>query len=150
MKEAHDSAWAGHPGVQRMLTLLSRVYFWPKMEDDIEAYVKTCHVFQVDKTERKKEEGLLQPLSVPERPCLSVNMDFISGFPKVDGKASIMVVVDRFSKYSVFLVAPELCSSEVVADLFYKYLVKYFGIPADIVSDRDTRSLVGFGQLCSI
>ena len=25
MKEAHDSAWAGHPGVERMLTLLSRV-----------------------------------------------------------------------------------------------------------------------------
>ena len=97
MKEAHNSAWAGHPGVEKMLDLLSRVYFWPKIEDDIEAYIKICHVFQVDKTERKKEEGLLQPLSVPERPCLSVNMDFISGFPKVDGKESIMVVVDKFS-----------------------------------------------------
>ena len=42
MKEAHDSAWVGHSGVQRMLALLSRVYIWPKMEDDIEAYVKTC------------------------------------------------------------------------------------------------------------
>ena len=51
-----------------MLALLSRVYFWPKMEDDIEAYVKTYHVCQVDKTSRKKEAGLLQPLPVPERP----------------------------------------------------------------------------------
>ena len=25
MKEAHDSAWDGHPGVERMLALLSRV-----------------------------------------------------------------------------------------------------------------------------
>ena len=66
-------------------------------------------------------------------------MDFISGFPKVDDKASIMVVVNRFSKYSIFIAAPELCSSEVVADLFYKDMVKYFGVPADIVSDRDTR-----------
>ena len=54
--------------VERMLALLSRVYFWPIMEDDIEAYVKTCHVSQVDKTERKKEAGLLQPLPVTERP----------------------------------------------------------------------------------
>ena len=92
------------------------------MEDDIEAYVKTCHVFQVDKTERKKEAGLLQPLPILERPWLSVSMDFISGFPKVDGKASIMVVVDRFSKYSVFIAAPELCSSEVAAELFYKHV----------------------------
>ena len=37
MKEAHDSAWDGHPGVERMLALLSRVYFGPKMEDGIEA-----------------------------------------------------------------------------------------------------------------
>ena len=78
MKEAHDSAWAGHPGVERMLALLSRVYFWPKIEDEIEEYVKTCHDCQVDKTERKKEAGLLQPLPVPERPWLSVRMDFIS------------------------------------------------------------------------
>ena len=43
------------------------------------------------------------------------------------------------SKYSVFIVAPELCSSEVAADLYYKYVVKYFGVPADIVSNKDTR-----------
>ena len=66
-------------------------------------------------------------------------MDFISGFPKVDGKASIMVVVYRFSKYSVFVATPELCSSEIAVDLFYKYVVKYFGVPTDIGSDRDTR-----------
>ena len=51
----------------------------------------------MNKTERKKEAGLLQPLPVTERPWLPVSMDFISGVPKVDGKASIMVVVDRFS-----------------------------------------------------
>ena len=114
------------------------------MEDYIKAYVGIYHVCQVDKTERKKEAGLLQPLFVPERSWLSVSMDFISGFPKVDGKASIMVVVDRFSKYSVCIAAPELCSSEVAADLFYKYVVKYFGVPADIVSDRDTRFTLWF------
>ena len=66
-------------------------------------------------------------------------MDFISGFPKVDAKASIVVVVDRVSKYSFFIAAPELCSSEVDADLFYKYMVKYFGVPVEIINNRDTR-----------
>ena len=50
-----------------------------------------------------------------------------------------MLVVDKFLKYFVFIVALELCSSEVATDLFYKYEAKYFGFPADIVSDRDTR-----------
>ena len=51
MNKAHDSSWAGYLGVKGMLALLSRAYFWTKMEDDIEAYVRTCYVCQVDKTE---------------------------------------------------------------------------------------------------
>lgn len=50
------------------------------MEEDIEAYLKTCQVCQRDKTERMKGEGLLQPLPIPERPWLSVLMDFNFGF----------------------------------------------------------------------
>ena len=78
MKEAHNSTWNGYPGVERMLDLQSRVYFQPKIEDYIEAYIKTCHVCQVDKTERKKEAGLLQPLPVLESLWLSVSMNFIT------------------------------------------------------------------------
>ena len=72
MKEAHNSSCAEHAGGARMFSLLSHTYFWTKMEDDREAYVKTCHVCQVDKTERKKEAGLLQPLPAPERSWLSI------------------------------------------------------------------------------
>ncbi|CAL5371561.1 unnamed protein product [Camellia sinensis] len=139
LRETHDPQGAGHPGQQRMMALLSRSYCWPKMEDDVEAYVKTCLVCQLDKTERKKAAGLLQPLPIPTKPWVSVSMDFISGLPKVNGMRSVMVVVDRFSKYAVFIPAPHACPADVAADLFYKYVVKYFGLPEDIVSDRDTR-----------
>ncbi|KZV57841.1 hypothetical protein F511_03410 [Dorcoceras hygrometricum] len=139
LKETHDSQWAGHPGVNRMMALLSRQFYWPKMEQDVERYVKTCLVCQLDKSERTKEAGLLQPLPIPERPWQSVSMDFILGFPKVGGMASILVVVDRFSKYAVFIAAPKVCTAEHAAELFFKNVIKYFGIPQDIVSDRDTR-----------
>ena len=56
-----------------------------------------------------EKSRFVQPLPILERPWLSVSMDFISRFPKVDGKTSIMVVVDRFSKYSIFIAASELC-----------------------------------------
>ena len=122
-----------------MLALLGRSYYWPKMFDDIEAYVKSCLVCQLDKTERKKEAGLLQPLPIPERPWQSVSMDFILGFPQVDGKGSIFVVVDRFSKYAVFIPAPKVCTADVAAGLFFQHVVKHFGLPEDIISDRDSR-----------
>lgn len=139
LRETHDSKWAGHPGQERTYALLARCYFWPKMEEDVEAYVKTCLVCQQDKTEKRKQAGLLEPLPIPDRPWQSVSMDFISGFPKVDACKSIMVVVDRFSKYAVFIPASHACPADEAARLFFKHVVKYWGLPEDIISDRDTR-----------
>lgn len=122
-----------------MYALLCRTYTWPMMFEDTEPYVKSCLVCQVDKTEKRKEAGLLQPLPIPSRPWQSVSMDFISGLPKVDGMRTIFVIVDRFSKYAVFVPAPHACSADVAAGLFFKNVVKYFGLPEDVISDRDAR-----------
>jgi hypothetical protein len=46
LRESHDSQWAGHPARERMLALMSRSYYWPRMRDDVEQYVKTCLVCQ--------------------------------------------------------------------------------------------------------
>ncbi|KAF2325761.1 hypothetical protein GH714_036638 [Hevea brasiliensis] len=53
MRECHDSRWAGHPGIQRTAALVEDAYFWPRMRDDIEAYVKSCLVCQQDKVEHQ-------------------------------------------------------------------------------------------------
>jgi hypothetical protein len=68
LTEAHDTPWAGYPGVERMNALLARRFYWPRMVDDVEVFVKTCLICQQDKLERKKEAGLLQPLPIPDRP----------------------------------------------------------------------------------
>ncbi|KAK4382002.1 hypothetical protein Sango_2915300 [Sesamum angolense] len=141
LRETHDPQWAGHPGINRMVALLARRYYWPRMEEDVEAYVRTCLVCQLDKVERKKEVELLQPLPIPEVLWQSISMDFISGFLKVNGLASILVVVDRFSKYGIFIVAPHACPAETTVESFFKNVTKYFGVPKDIVSDRDARPM---------
>ena len=50
LKETHDAKWAGHPGEERTMALLSRSYYWQKMGEDVQAYVKSCLVCQLDKT----------------------------------------------------------------------------------------------------
>ncbi|KAK8716654.1 hypothetical protein V6N13_043959 [Hibiscus sabdariffa] len=92
-----------------------------------------------DKIEMKKSAGLLQPLPIPERPWESVSMDFIVGLPLTDGLSSIMVVVDRFSKYATFIPTAKVCPAEEAARLFLKHVVKYWGVPRTIISDQDTR-----------
>jgi hypothetical protein len=43
--------------------------------------------------------GLLQPLPVLEGTWKNITMYFIVELPKLEGKDTIMVMVDRFSKY---------------------------------------------------
>ncbi|KAK3019140.1 hypothetical protein RJ639_002871 [Escallonia herrerae] len=70
---------------------------------------------KMDKVERKKKAGLLQSLPVPKRPWESVSLDFITGLPKVEDLGTILVVVDRFSKYASFIATPKYCSAEDTA-----------------------------------
>ena len=66
-------------------------------------------------------------------------MDFMTRFPKVRDFKSVFVVVDRFSKYAVFIPTPDACPAEETTKLFFSNVVKHFGSPKDIVSDRNAR-----------
>ena len=52
-------------------------------------------------------------------------MDFIIRLPKSEDSCSIIVVVDRFSKYATFIAAPIDCTVEKTVRLFLKHVVKY-------------------------
>jgi len=81
----------------------------------------------------------MEPLPIPERPWVSISIDFIMGLPKSQGCNIIMVVVDRFSKYDIFIPIPTKCPAEIVALLFLRHVVKHWGLPKTIVSDWDGR-----------
>ncbi|KAL2223773.1 UNVERIFIED_CONTAM: Transposon Tf2-11 polyprotein [Sesamum indicum] len=139
LSECHDTLWAGHQGQERTFASVRRAYHWPQMRDDVETHVRTCLICQQDKADHQKKAGLLQPLPIPKRPWESVSMDYISGLPKVGNLGSIIVVVDHFSKYATFIAAPKHVTAEGTAHLFFKHIVKHWGLPKDIVSDRDSR-----------
>lgn len=138
-KECHDSKWAGHPSIKRTLTLVEDTYYWPRMGDDVETFMRTSLICQQDNIEQRQPRGLLQPLPTPKGPWESVFVDFIMCLPKSEGCGSIIVVVDRFSKYGTFIAtSPEVTAYET-AKLLFKNVVKYWGILHVIISDRDPR-----------
>lgn len=81
-------------------------------------------VCQLNKTKRKKTIRLLQPLPFPEKLWENISMNFITEFPKVRDFKSIFVIVDRFSKYFIFITTPDACPMEEVDRLFFRPVVK--------------------------
>ncbi|KAL0368711.1 UNVERIFIED_CONTAM: Transposon Tf2-11 polyprotein [Sesamum calycinum] len=86
-----------------------------------------------------EESRFATTIAHPKETWESVSMDYISGLPKVGDLGTIIVVVDRLSKYATFIAAPKHVTAEGTAHLFFKHVVKYWGLPKDIVSDRDSR-----------
>lgn len=113
-----------HLGIQRTYTLLEKACSGPAMHDQVYEYVKTCIVCQQDKTVREKSLRILEPLLIPGRPWGSVSVDFISGLPKIRQYWSILVVVDWFSKYAIFMPTPIFYSVEDAGYLFLKNVGK--------------------------
>jgi hypothetical protein len=64
-------------------------------------------------------------------------MDFIEHLPLSENKDIILVVVDRFTKYSHFISLKHPITVRTLAKAFTDYIFKHHGLPLVILTDRD-------------
>jgi len=140
LQRCHDDPLSGHFGVERTTLLVRRSYFWPTLAKDAQDYVGSCSVCQRTKAKRHRPYGELSSLPVPVKPWQEVTMDFITGLPasrRGDSVYdSVLVVIDRFTKMARYLPCRKTIDAEQLAELIIGSVVKDFGLPSGIVSDR--------------
>jgi len=136
----YNNSLAGYFGIKKTRTLISRKFYWSRITSDIDKYIRECDICQCNKILRYRLYGELTSLSVSARFWTEISMDFIielfvsrCGSDIYD---AILIVVDRYSKISLYIFAKSVWTAEDLADiLFEKILLVYFGIRG-IVFDR--------------
>lgn len=147
----HDHHLSGHPGIRKTVQSIRRRYWWPNLKAFVSNYIASCPSCKRAKTSRHKPYGPLRFLPVPERPWHSISMDFIDGLPDSDGFNSVLVVVDRLTKMSIFIPTHNTIDAPGVAQLFLRHVFSKHGTPADIVSDRGKHFISRFwSSLCDL
>ncbi|KAL6185412.1 hypothetical protein ACLB2K_041546 [Fragaria x ananassa] len=107
------------------------------MHSDIKKYVAECEICQQHHNENVKPLGLLQPLAIPDKAWEDIAMDFIDALPKSEGKTTIWVVIDKFTKYAHFIPLSHPYTAASLAQVFIKEIFRLHGLPLNITSDRD-------------
>ncbi|QRV87090.1 Retrovirus-related Pol polyprotein from transposon [Ceratobasidium sp. AG-Ba] len=140
IQEAHELATEGaHAGYARTYNRLCATYYWPNMADSVEVFTKTCDVCQKTKPRRHGKQGYLQPIPIPEQPFEVITVDFIMDLPESSGYNAILVIVDKLTRYAHFIPCHTHINEIDSAKLFRDHIWSHYGLPRQIISDRDAR-----------
>jgi len=140
MSEIHNTITeAAHGGYAKTYNRIAAIYYWPRMSRDIKKYVGTCDICQKAKPRRHAPVGMLQPIPIPSQPFEVVSMDFIPELPVSNGYDNVLVIVDKLTKYALFILTTTTITEKGTAELFFHHIITQYGIPRQVISDRDTR-----------
>ncbi|MBW0509840.1 hypothetical protein O181_049555 [Austropuccinia psidii MF-1] len=119
------------------------------MKQIIKDYVSSCQKFSRNKKIHHKRFGLLKPLKIPAGPWNSLSIYFITELPLSNNFDSILVVVDRFSKISIFITNYSEINALDISQILISNVFSKNSLPVSIVSDRGSLFVSSFWtQLC--
>ena len=128
-----------HQGVKKTLEIVERNYYWPKLQRDVEDFVRSCEICARSKKSTQQPLGLLNPIKPPKQPWTEVTMDFVELPMTEKGNNYAAVIIDRLSKMGHFIACKKTITASEFAERFLRGVVKYHGFPKKIISDRDNR-----------
>jgi hypothetical protein len=92
------------------------------------------------KADHHHPTGLLQPHDVPMSKWEVISMDFFVGFPLTSHRHNaILVIVDKLNKSAHFILIRDTYDVTDVARVFIREVIRLYGIPKKIISDKDSR-----------
>ncbi|KAG7312060.1 hypothetical protein JYU34_001506 [Plutella xylostella] len=136
IKKLHE----GHLGMTKLKQLARKLYYWPKIDEQLERYVKSCSVCQMYQNNNVKEPLLSH--EVPSLPFSKIGVDIMELKNK-----NYLVMYDYFSKWLEIKHINNKTSKSIINALIEVFCT--LGIPLEIVSDHvpfDSREVREFAR----
>jgi hypothetical protein len=125
----HATRSGGHWGFAVSYHKIRKLFIWTGMKKQIQRWCSECSICQQAKAERVKYPGLLQPLPIPGGAWKVITVNFLKGLHKSDHCNCIMVIVDKFWKYSHFVPLWHPFITLVVAKQFMEHVFELHRFP---------------------
>ena len=146
LRMAHESAMAGHLGVNKTYQRILTHFYWPKLRQDVVKFCRSCHVCQlVGKPNQKIPSAPLIPIPAFEEPFSWVIIDCVGPLPKTkSGNQYLLTIMCTSTRF------PEAIPlRNIKAPTIVKSLIKFFtlvGLPKSLQSDQGSNFMSGLMQ----
>lgn len=135
---------ASHGGIKTTTLLLARHYWWRHLPQSVKRYINGCQICPRIKPDHTAPAGLLMPLDVPERAFDVINMDHITGLPKIGNIDAILVIRCARTKIVKLIPASTTDTAENLAQQYFDVIFSNYGRPSKIISDRGPTFIASF------
>lgn len=140
LNDFHALPTGAHAGMNRMLRTMQKYYYWPKMEKDVQNFVKKCDACQRYKYSIQKSEPMVVT-STATTALSKIFLDIVGSIEKDEaGFSYILTMQCELSKYVVGVPLKNK-ETETVARAFVENFVLKYGIPQGIATDCGTEFL---------
>ena len=123
LEDLHDQ----HPGMCRMKALARSYLWWPRLDQEIELEVRTCHVCQASL--KTPPSAPIHPWNWPSQPWKRIHIDHFEF-----EKGVYFTVIDSHSKWIEVIPTKWMTASTTIEML--RGLFSSYGLPETIVSDN--------------
>ena len=122
----------GHLGLERVLDLARRRFFWPNMSSDIDYFIKKKCSCVISKKPNTPERAPLVPIHATH-PFEMLSIDYLK-VDRCQGFEYILLVTDHFTRFSQAY-ATRKNSSRAAADKIFNNFILQYGFPERIHHD---------------
>lgn len=122
-------AHEGHPGTHMMKSHLRVSVWWPKMDMDVEAYVRKCRGCTLVSAPGAPEPMVRRDL--PSGPWEDVAIDFLGPLP--EGQF-LLVVIDYYSRFFEVCEMNSITAESTIQEL--RTIFSRFGVPITLTADN--------------
>jgi hypothetical protein len=125
----------GHPGIVRMKQRCRTLVWWPKINNDIESYVRACVPCTVSGKSYKPHSAPLQPIELPPHVWHTISIDIFGEIQWAPSHQRYAIVVsDLYSKWPEVALRGNVTSAvciNALTDIFARN-----GLPQYCISDN--------------
>jgi len=139
----HNDRASEHLEVKRTEDLIQRRHNISDLRDQITEYIVRCNSCHRNKIQRDKRYDKVTQLNTLNAPWESVIMNFITKLPTSKNSAwgvkfdSILTIVDRLTKYTMFISFKKTTTASVLMYTILQELVNNHRLSKKFITDRD-------------